>query len=237
MIVADALWRPPRTEPSAGAAFSTALSRIVGSYWVGGPSPSPVWCRLDCQAAGRYRTIASAPGQMCSLVATAQQEPHGDALLVPHPTTSLPLLGRHCPIGFAGAADSLRLLRGSPACDDGAGGQRGRGKHGAWAVRATYRLWSCTSARWPRRRPDRAPQRRPRGRPATRHHPARCQCTVATGHPEVANKILAHLDDEDEALLPSGKTRQLVGIERKVGLGAKRGYGSVRRPHCPKRRC
>ena len=49
--------------------------------------------------------------------------------------------------------------------------------------------------------------------------------------PELANQILAGLDDEDDAQLPPGKTRQLVGIERKVTLGTRRSYAT--RPTTP----
>lgn len=49
--------------------------------------------------------------------------------------------------------------------------------------------------------------------------------------PELANQILAGLDDEDDAQLPPGKTRQLVSVERKVTLGTRRSYAT--RPTTP----
>ena len=49
--------------------------------------------------------------------------------------------------------------------------------------------------------------------------------------PELANQILAGLDDEHDAQLPPGKARQLVGIERTVTLGTRRSYAT--RPTTP----
>ncbi|WP_460468431.1 DUF3427 domain-containing protein [Calidifontibacter terrae] len=47
----------------------------------------------------------------------------------------------------------------------------------------------------------------------------------------MANEILARLSDEEEAHLPAGPVKQLVGIERKVTLGTMRSYNT--RPTTP----